>query len=112
MTYSQEWDTAYQKGQLQPQYMERHLAFLLTACVRSLIGKKVLELGCSSGMNAGNILLSEAEYWGIDGSESAIREAVERYPQGRFLHGDFTTGGFHDFDVVFDRASVCHNDSE
>lgn len=75
----------------------------------------VLELGCGVGMNIPYFSHREADYYGIDGSDSAVKSLLERYPalSGRVSVGDFTRELSlvpNGYDVICERASIPHND--
>lgn len=73
----------------------------------------VLELGVGLGFNIDYWLEREADYRGIEGSATAVNVVHKMYPvlKERVVHGDFTDCIPFQiaFDIVFDRASVAHN---
>ena len=114
MTYSKEWDTAYYNGQGCPRHMQPELRQLFKWHLGTTKGQKMLELGCSYGQNARELITSGAKYYGVDAHGDAVISAEKECPGGVFSVQDFT---FYqpfgsDFDVVFDRASVSHNTLE
>lgn len=113
MTFSTEWNTAYENGQIRHVGMEPTLGLLFKLAIHSMEGQRILELGCATGNNAQDLLQMGATYYGIDGSHGSISEAAATYPDAQFLCGDFTQanpfGG--EFDIIFDRAAVSHNDT-
>ena len=77
---------------------------------------KILEIGCGSGNNLWFAAREGFSVTGIDGSETVINYAKERFQnenlQGDFIVGDFTDLPFdnNEFDMVIDRgAIVCVN---
>lgn len=119
MTFSTEWNTAYSNGQRRQQGMSAMLVSLFALAIGDLRGQHVLELGCGVGSNAADLVAAGAEYWGCDGSRTAIQESL--YDENRthvgahFVTCDFTAKRPWDgisFDIVFDRASVSHNSTE
>ena len=77
---------------------------------------KLLELGCGSGNNLWFAAREGFNVTGIDGSESAISFAKNRFfkenLEGCFINGDFTSLPLknNEFDLVIDRCSiVCVN---
>lgn len=75
---------------------------------------KALELGPGSGGNIRQALLRGYGYHGVDGSATAVSALQLAHPgvADKIVCGDFTEalpfGG--DFDLIFDRASMPHND--
>lgn len=75
---------------------------------------RMLELGCGSGVNVSQFLAMRADYYGLDGSETAIRNAREKFPYitDRFNCLDFTKPLPYErqyFDFICERASIPHN---
>lgn len=74
---------------------------------------RVMEFGCGTGDNIAYWMIREADYYGIDGSERALNELLRKRPylKRNVSHCDFTVEQEfnEEFDVVFDRASVSHN---
>jgi SAM-dependent methyltransferase len=118
MTFSPEWNTAYSNGQVRQEQMTATLAHLFMNLCGGLEGKRVLELGCGVGSNVGALLhAGVGEYVGIDGSQSAVDEALAAHPKADFIAADFTfqrpVEMFSEpFDIVFDRAAISHNKTE
>ena len=115
MSFSSEWNTAYDNGQrMSISGIPSVLSSLLINFIGSLKGQRVLEFGCGTGNNARFIVEEGGEYFGIDGSESAIKFAMEKNPKSTFACCDFTEGHpfGDDFDLVIDRASISHNDTD
>lgn len=113
MTFSPQWNSAYQNGQKKSSGIEPSLLMAMQCFVGSLEGQKILELGCANAKNAGWILTYGGDYYGVDGSPQIIEDCKKEYPNAHFAYCDFTEGQpfGNDFDVVFDRAAICHNDS-
>ena len=73
----------------------------------------VLELGFGAGANIPYFESLGVAYWGIEGSQHAVEEAIRRFPAqaSRLLIGDFSappTIGVT-VDAVIDRSSMTHN---
>lgn len=76
---------------------------------------KLLELGTGVGMNIPYFSGRDVDYYGVEGSESAVKLLVETYPmlKGRVSLGDFTKElplVPEGYDVICERASIPHND--
>jgi Methyltransferase domain len=78
-------------------------------------GIRVLELGFGAGANIPFFGALGADYYGIEGSEMAVRRAQERYPAmaDQLVVGDFTENLRFPgpFDLVIDRSSLTHNET-
>lgn len=73
---------------------------------------RILEIGCGAGNNLWFCAREGFSVYGIDGSQSAIQYAKERFEQEN-LAGDFRVGDFMElpyqddfFDLVIDRGSL------
>lgn len=119
MSFSPEWNTAYDNGQSRQKSMTAILYSLFLNTFGNVQGKRMLELGCGVGNNAAVLIAGGAEYHGVDGSRSAIEEAQSNPSNkgARFYNYDFTASSAGEldllgFDIVFDRAAVSHNDTD
>ena len=74
-----------------------------------------LELGCGMGANIPFFLQEGIEYFGVDGSKTAINSNQNRFPKikDNLKTCDFTKEIPFDrkFQLIFDRASVTHNNA-
>jgi len=77
---------------------------------------EVLELGCGAGANIPFFQSLNANYFGVDISTTAIEQLHVRFPE---LKHSITTADFcrdlpfsGPFDLVVDRGSLTHNESE
>lgn len=112
MTFDPAWE---QFHATQPQMAGRFPNFEKLLATFVTDAGKLLELGAGVGMNIPYFAYREADYYGIEGSESAVKQIVGNYPnlKDRLSVGDFTEwlpvvdGGY---DVVCERASIPHND--
>lgn len=114
MTFDSKWQDFYVNGD---QSLGRHPN--IERLLKMFVGEmgSTLELGCGIGPNIPYCENRDTDYHGIDGSESAIRKLHRNFPHmvNRTVSGDFTThmpsieGGY---DVIFERASLPHNDLE
>lgn len=73
-------------------------------------GKKILDLGCGSGIQSKQLLQAGLEVIGLDLSPEMIRQAKKRIPKAKFIVGDMTKMDFpkESFDGVFAQASLLH----
>lgn len=112
MTYSPEWGTAFINGQRRQRGITERLAITFQNFIGPMDGQRVLEMGCGCGMNAPWIIASGAEYRGIDGNAQEIEAAKSTVEGGVFACADFTQNQpfLGEFDIVFERASIAHND--
>lgn len=115
MTFSVEWNTAYENGQTPNKGIDPNVIWLFNMVIGTIKGQRVLEFGCGAGSNASAFIASGAEYYGIDGCRSAVLKAAENPDNngGHFACADFTKEHpfAGDFDIVFDRAAISHNDT-
>lgn len=85
------------------------------ATYEAIKGKKVLEVGCSSGRDAERYTMYAREFTGIDISDAAITQAAEKgLPNATFLCTDGHLLPFDDesFDCVIVNALLHHLDLE
>ena len=114
MTFSNKWETCYKNKT----HSMNNWPFsdLVSYVMRfSKPGKskiRVLELGCGSGANIPFFLSLNVEYFGIDGSNTIVRN-LKKNPmlKNNIIVGDFTKElPFQKkFDLIVDRASINHN---
>ena len=78
-------------------------------------GKKVLDLGCGSGIQSKQLFHAGLEVVGFDLSPEMIRQAKKRVPGAKFIVGDMTILDkriypelAEGFDGVFAQASLLH----
>jgi len=115
MAFDENWEALYHAGAHHSVWPWSDLISLSVRHVGALKGRRVLELGCGAGANLPFFLAAGAEYYGIDGSETAVRTIWERYPAlvETVTAADFTTSlpAMRPVDVVVDRAALTHNDT-
>ncbi len=81
-------------------------------------GKKVLEVGCAGGHNYKRLLerkhVNIDDYTGIDITKAYIDLAREKFPKGRWDHGDARNLPYKDeeFDLTFCTQVLLHMDKE
>ena len=76
----------------------------------------ILELGFGTGANIPFFLENNIKYYGIEGSKNGYLKALKNFPsiKENLINADFTEDlSFLNkrFDLIFDRASVIHNDN-
>lgn len=116
MMFSNEWEDRFSQGESQSVWPWTDLIKYVNKYGKVKWGSKVLELGPGIGANIPFFLSRGIDYYGIEGSESAVRAILYKYPEllGKVIVGDFTENlpfACH-FDLVIDRSSVTHNDTE
>lgn len=86
----------------------KQMLHILDLTNKPLDGKSCLDVGCGSGdLSALLRKLGAAEYLGIDIYGSAINCARQKYPQDKFMQGDFLTVNLpHAFDYTFCSGSL------
>ncbi len=113
MSFSLDWDLFYATyGFSQGRYvnLEKMVGLFVGG------GDKMLELGAGSGESIPFFLSVGFGYHGVDGSDTSITRIKKKYPEiaDKLAVGDFTRelpfGG--DYDLIVDRASVSHNDTQ
>lgn len=117
MSFSNEWEQIYQKG-AQNSVWPWNEVISLTA--RYFNGEekniRVLELGCGAGANIPYFKSREDEYCGIEGSETKVRQLNNIYKDSITMIkcADFTKEIPFErgFDLVLDRSSITHNNTE
>ncbi len=117
MPFSKEWEEkVYGQGKQVNNYPFTDLVSLVTRhcnLKRFKEKPKVLELGCGTGPNISFFLDKQFDYYGIEGSKSAIEIIKNRFGEDmKVTCCDFTeTLPFKDgfFDLIVDRSAVIHN---
>ena len=113
--FSKRWEKSY-KGK--KQISAWPWSDLITLVSRYVLNKNkiknVLELGSGSGANIRFFVEKKINYFGIEGSKSAIKIIIKRFPKLKkniFL-GDFTKKipFKKKFDLIIDRGSLTHID--
>jgi SAM-dependent methyltransferase len=114
MNFSNEWEQAYASGRAGSVWPWSDLvSYVMRYAKPAKSPYRVLELGSAVGANVGFFQALGVEYYGIEGSESAVNELHKRFPvlAERIVVGDFTQAIPFDvpFDLIVDRASLTHN---
>jgi hypothetical protein len=115
VTFSSEWEEIYNQGLQNSIWPWSDLVSYVMRYARPSGGScRVLELGFGAGANIGFFASLGVEYFGMEGSESAVQRVGRRFAgqSGITLaRGDFTRVIPFDgpFDLVVDRSSLTHN---
>jgi len=117
MGFSSEWENIYQANQQMTIWPWSDLVSYVMRYVKpGSQPLKVLELGCGAGANISFFQHLKADYYATEGSESAVTYLNSKYPllKDKIKVADFTREIPFDttFDLVFDRASITHNDTD
>ncbi len=77
---------------------------------------RILELGCGAGANIPFFRSKNSEYYAVDGSQDIIGKLKTQYDgeeKIKLAVSDFSKSFHFDgkFDLIFDRASITHNNS-
>jgi len=116
MMFSKEWENRFSQGKSQSTFPWTDLIRYANKFGKPKWGNKVLELGPGIGANIPFFLGRGMDYYAIEGSESAVRSILSRYPEleDKVIVGDFTQSLFFDgkFNMIVDRSSVTHNDTK
>ena len=77
-------------------------------------GDNILDLGCGNGRLFDFLAPFDINYTGTDNSNALLTIASEKYPQAKFVYGDFMHIPFEkkEYDIVFSIASLHHVPSE
>jgi len=116
-SFSSEWDKIYLSGQQLTSWPWSDVVSLIYRYCKDSISKKsvVFELGCGVGPNIPFIQSLGMNYYGIDGSETAIKGLHQKFPKliNQVSVGDFTNIKYYsdipDVDIIIDRAAITHN---
>ena len=117
MSFSTEWEAVYASGRQGSVWPWSDLVSYVMRYARP--AKKpyrVLELGPAAGANVPFFKELDVEYYGIEGSKTAVQQLQKRFPEfsAHIVVGDFTADipfGVA-FDLVVDRASLTHNTTD
>lgn len=115
MPFSKEWDKVYENKNSGSFWPWSDLISLYYKINSDLPNKsKVLELGFGKGANIPFFIKNNINYFGVEGSKNAFNQTIDNYPgiKNKLFNYDFTHELYKlncKFDLVFDRASISHN---
>lgn len=117
MTFSNEWEEQYQANSHNSIWPWSDLvSFVMRYTPPDKARLRVLELGCGAGANIPFFLSLGVQYLAIEGSQTAVKRLWKRFPglQDNIMIGDFTEAidVAGQVDLVIDRASLTHNNTE
>lgn len=117
MNYSSEWENIYQRNEQLSIWPWSDLVSYVMRYSKPVAEKfKVLELGCGAGANIPFFQHLKVDYYAIEGSTSIVNHLHNKYPSlsTKIKTGDFTQEFPFDvsFDLIFDRASITHNNTD
>lgn len=115
--FSEEWEVAYKQRTHQSKWPWSDLVSLVHRYVNTEKDDfSVLELGCGYGANIPFFLSLGAHYCAVEGSGFVVSHLKERFVelQETIKQADFTKDipFEREFDLIIDRASITHNDTE
>lgn len=74
---------------------------------KNLVGKKVLEIGCSSGYGS-QLLPSDIDYTGLDYDSKIVEFARINFPDRKFIQADINTYDFEHYDTIIAFEIIEH----
>jgi hypothetical protein len=114
VVFSNEWEEIYRQGAQISIWPWSDLVSYVMRYARPGRASRVLELGFGAGANAPFFLSLGVQYFGTEGSPTAVASALERYAGAQNFQAaccDFTKVIPFEgpFDLVVDRSSLTHN---
>ncbi len=117
MSFSNEWNKVYNKNLQLTSWPWSDLVSLFHRYCNSAINENgiVFELGCGAGPNIPFIQSLGMNYYGVEGSEAAVKRLHQKFPElrERVVVGDFIQKNcfinLPKVDFVIDRASITNN---
>ncbi len=117
MSFSSEWETIYLANQQLSIWPWSDLvSYVMRYTKLASSSISVLELGCGAGANIPFFKHLKVNYYAIEGSSTIVQMLKKKFPEfaENIIVGDFTREIPFQilFDIVVDRASLTHNDTE
>jgi SAM-dependent methyltransferase len=113
--FTENWNKAYEKNTHLSIWPWSDLVSYVKKFIKINEKLKVLEIGCGMGANIPFLLSLGVQYYGVDGSEIAIKRLQAKFPtlKNRLVVEDFTEKipFSESFDLIIDRCSLTHNDT-
>ena len=115
--FSEEWEQRYKDGSHHSIWPWSDVVAYVNRYARPQEAYSVvLELGCGAGANIPFFLARADDYHAVEGSATMVAALLERFPSlvGKIFAADFTKVIPFEvvFDMVLDRCSVTHNDTD
>jgi SAM-dependent methyltransferase len=114
--FSNEWDDRFKQGKSISTWPWSDLIALVKRHTNLKKGNRVLELGCGTGANIPFFLLMGVDFFGLEGSQTAVKYIHQYFPEvkDRVIVGDFTDSleFCGRFDLIIDRSAITHNDTK
>jgi SAM-dependent methyltransferase len=115
--FSIEWEDIYLNGEQLTSWPWSDVISLMHRYCKDVVSKKsvVFELGCGVGPNIPFIQSLGMNYYGVDGSSTAIENLHQKFPKliNQTSVGDFTNiecySRIPGVDIAIDRAAITHN---
>jgi SAM-dependent methyltransferase len=116
MGFSSDWEYVYQNNQQLSIWPWSDLVSYVKRYVQIHENFNVLELGCGAGANIPFFESLGVNYHGIEGSETIVNQLKLKFPKFNetIIASDFTENLVFKkkFDLIIDRASLTHNDTQ
>lgn len=113
MGFSSEWEQRFSAKRNHSHWPWSDLISHALGTARLSSDSIVLELGCAVGANVPFFQALDCQYYGLEGSKSAVATAKQKFPEwkDRFFLADFTQAFpiTDSFTCIVDRSSVTHN---
>jgi len=115
-SFDKTWDSVYFKKKAINQFPFSDFVSFFFNTFKKNSKLNILEIGCGSGNNLEFLAKLGHNVYGIDASKEIIKIAKKKFLEqnldGNFTQSEFTKLPYDDnfFDLIIDRASICHTD--